>query len=80
MNEGAAEQRDEQPVAPRGLEAQQAEAPIATSRVSAGPEGPVDRDRVADIRKALETNSYPLIPTEIADAIIAAGMYGKVGK
>ena len=32
------------------------------------------------IRKALETNSYPLIPTEIADAIIAAGMYGKVGK
>ncbi|MEG9267491.1 flagellar biosynthesis anti-sigma factor FlgM [Qipengyuania sp. Mu-71] len=61
-------------------EAQQAEAPIATSRVSAGPEGPVDHDRVADIRKALETNSYPLIPTEIADAIIAAGMYGKVGK
>ena len=40
----------------------------------------VDHDRVTEIRKAIETNSYPLIPTEIADAIIAAGLYGKVGK
>ena len=61
-------------------EAREAEAPVATSRVSAGPSAPVDQDRVAQIRKALENNTYPLIPAEIADAVIAAGLYGKVGK
>ncbi len=61
-------------------EARQAEAPMSTSRLSAGREVPVDHDRVAEIRKAIETNSYPLIPTEIADAMIAAGLYGKIGK
>ncbi|MCF8883839.1 MULTISPECIES: flagellar biosynthesis anti-sigma factor FlgM [Erythrobacter] len=58
----------------------EAEAPMSAMRVSAGRDVPVDHDRVAEIRKAIETNSYPLIPTEIADAIIAAGLYGKVGK
>ena len=53
---------------------------MSTTRVSAGRDIPVDHDRVAEIRKAIETNSYPLIPTEIADAIIAADLYGKVGK
>lgn len=33
---------------------------------------PVDTDRVAKIRKALEDGTYPLVPTKIADAIIAA--------
>ena len=33
---------------------------------------PVDRDRVAEIREALRDGSYPLVPTEIADAMIAA--------
>ncbi len=33
---------------------------------------PVDTDRVVEIRKALQDGSYPLIPTEIADAMIAA--------
>lgn len=35
---------------------------------------PVDSDRVAMIRKAVETGTYPVIPTQIADAIIAAGI------
>ncbi|MBX7481894.1 flagellar biosynthesis anti-sigma factor FlgM [Qipengyuania qiaonensis] len=61
-------------------EPREAEAPVATSRLSAGVEVPVDHERVAEIRKALESGTYPLIPTKIADAIIAAGMYGKVGK
>jgi len=61
-------------------EAREAESPIATSRLSAGSDVTIDKDRVAEIRKALETGTYPLIPTKIADAIIAAGMYGKVGK
>ena len=33
---------------------------------------PVDGDRVSQIRKALEDGTYPLVPTKIADAIIAA--------
>jgi len=60
-------------------ETREAEAPISTSRVSAGREVPVDHDRVAEIRQALKSGTYPLIPTEIADGIIAAGLYGKVG-
>lgn len=33
---------------------------------------PVDSDRVEQIRAALRDGSYPLIPTKIADAMIAA--------
>ncbi len=43
---------------------------VATS-VGAG-EPPVDSDRVAEIRAALEDGSYPLVPAKIADAMIAA--------
>lgn len=35
---------------------------------------PVDSDRVATIRKAIEQGSYPVIPTRVADAMIAAGL------
>ena len=33
---------------------------------------PVDAERVAQIRDALRDGSYPLVPTRIADAMIAA--------
>lgn len=33
----------------------------------------IDIDRVAKIRKAVEQGTYPVIPTKIADAMIAAG-------
>ncbi len=33
---------------------------------------PVNQDRVQQIRKALQDGTYPLHPTRIADAIIAA--------
>jgi len=33
---------------------------------------PLDTDRVEQIRKALQEGTYPLVPTQIADAIIAA--------
>lgn len=33
---------------------------------------PVDAERVAQIRKALSDGSYPLVPTRIVDAMIAA--------
>lgn len=39
---------------------------------------PVDSDRVASIRKAIENGNYPIIPTKISDAIIAAGMMLRV--
>ncbi|MBU0668504.1 MAG: flagellar biosynthesis anti-sigma factor FlgM [Alphaproteobacteria bacterium] len=57
----------------------ESEAPVSTARVTAG-DRPVDHDRVAEIRKALQDNRYPIIPTEIADAIIAAGLYGTISK
>ena len=37
-------------------------------------EAPVDVERVKDIRQAIETGNYPLVPAKIADAMIAAGM------
>ncbi len=40
---------------------------------------PVDSDRVAMIRKAVEAGTYPVVPTKIADAMIAAGMLLRKG-
>ena len=40
--------------------------------LDAGP-APVDAERVATIRKAIENGTYPLNPAEVADAFIAAG-------
>lgn len=37
-----------------------------------GSQPPVDVDRVSEIRQALKDGTYPLVPTKIADAIIAA--------
>lgn len=35
---------------------------------------PVDADRVTEIKKAVETGKYPVVPAKIADAMIAAGV------
>lgn len=35
---------------------------------------PIDAERVAAIRKAIEQGRYPVIPARIADAVIAAGL------
>jgi negative regulator of flagellin synthesis FlgM len=43
------------------------------SLASAGAEPPMDQDRVAQIRKAIERGRYPVVPARIADAMIAAG-------
>lgn len=45
-----------------------------SSALDGGSSAPVDAQRVQVIRRAIETNSYPVIPTRIADAMIAAGM------
>jgi negative regulator of flagellin synthesis FlgM len=41
------------------------------SRVATGPV-PVQQDRVAEIRSALKDGSYPIVPAQITDAVIAA--------
>ena len=57
-----------------------AEPMSSVAALSAGDAAPVDTDRVAEIRKAIEDGTYPLIPTEIADGIIAAGLFQIVGE
>ena len=46
---------------------------MSPTRAVAGPSAPVDADRVAMIRKAVEQGRYPVVPSRIADAMIAAG-------
>lgn len=45
-----------------------------SAALDAGLAAPVDAERVKDIRHAIETGKYPIIPAKIADAMIAAGM------
>ena len=52
---------------------------VSTSAALAG-SPPVDGDRVLAIRKAIQNGSYPLKPTKIGDAMIAAGMILRVPK
>ncbi len=42
-----------------------------SGQVAAG-EPPVQTERVNEIRSALKDGTYPIVPTEIADAMIAA--------
>ena len=39
-------------------------------------EAPVDKDRVAEIRKALADGTYSIEPRKIADAMMAIGITG----
>lgn len=41
---------------------------------------PIDVERVALVRKAVETGNYPIIPAKVADAIIAAGLLLRTAK
>ena len=43
-----------------------------SASLSAGSNPPVDTDRVAQIRNALKDGTYPLVPTSVADAMIAS--------
>ena len=45
---------------------------VRSGAAQAGPSAPVDHDRVSDIRTALRSGSYPLVPAKVADAMIAA--------
>jgi negative regulator of flagellin synthesis FlgM len=41
---------------------------------------PIDADRVAQVRRAIERGDYPIVPAKVADAIIAAGILLRAGK
>lgn len=53
--------------------ASEGNAGIAVDTRSAGTDAPVDKERVAEIRRAIENGTYPITPARIADAMIAAG-------
>ena len=53
---------------------------VATSEVLDPGQPPIDSERVTAIRKAIENGSYPVIPTRIADAMIAAGIMLRSGR
>jgi negative regulator of flagellin synthesis FlgM len=57
-------------------------APATVTRSTALDPGqaPVDSERVATIRKAIESGNYPVIPMRVADAMIAAGYLLRSGK
>lgn len=48
--------------------------PVARSEALDPGPAPVDAERVAMIRKAIEQGTYPVVPARIADAVIAAGI------
>lgn len=52
---------------------------VEVTNKTAGDGPPVDSDRVAEIRSALRDGSYPLVPTKIADAMIAARLSMGIG-
>lgn len=66
-------------VAAQGAQVAQAATQVATRALDAGPV-PVDTDRVATIKKAIESGTYPILPTKISDAMIAAGLLLRVAK
>ena len=55
-------------------------AAVAMSDALSPGEAPVDVERVDLIRKAVESGTYPIVPTRIADAMIAAGYLLRSGK
>jgi len=65
--------RSSRPAEPVAARASEASAALGVSAATAGTEAPVDADRVATIRKAIDEGRYPVTPTRIADAMIAAG-------
>lgn len=59
--------------------ASQNSAVVRSRELEAG-QPPVDVERVQQIRKAIENDTYPIVPTKVSDAIIAAGLLLRSGK
>jgi len=55
-------------------------ATVALSDALDAGDAPIDIDRVATIRRAIESGDYPILPAKIADAMIAAGILLRTGQ
>lgn len=79
-----AERHGSGPSAPVGSERAAAVAnphsAVVRSRAFDPGQPPVDAERVAEIRKAIEQGTYPIVPARVADAMIAAGLLLRSGK
>jgi negative regulator of flagellin synthesis FlgM len=64
----------EAPVKIAGAAAAVAAPQVETSEAVKAGAAPVDQERIETIRHAIEKGTYPVLPTKIADAMIAAGM------
>lgn len=63
------------PAAPARTDTPSAAAQVERSdALNPGEAAPVDAERVAVIRSAIERGAYPVVPARIADAMIAAQM------
>ncbi|MCR9180900.1 MAG: flagellar biosynthesis anti-sigma factor FlgM [Erythrobacteraceae bacterium] len=58
--------------APRSAAAPASGVSVEIANAAAAASVPVDAERVQQIRAALQDGSYPLVPTQIVDAMIAA--------
>lgn len=56
------------------VKAETADATVVLGDTLDAGEVPVNADRIKEIRKALESGTYPILPATIADGIIAAGL------
>ena len=72
------ETRDQAPV-PAATGDTTAPAVVKSEALDPG-KAPVDTDRVAEIRKAIEDGRYPIVPSKIADAMIAAQILLRSGE
>ncbi|MCB2072920.1 MAG: flagellar biosynthesis anti-sigma factor FlgM [Novosphingobium sp.] len=65
---------------PEKSSGEEVSAPVVKSEALDPGQAPVDVERVQLIRRAIEAGDYPLVPTKIADAMIAAGILLRGGK
>ncbi|MBV1918836.1 MAG: flagellar biosynthesis anti-sigma factor FlgM [Sphingomonadaceae bacterium] len=56
------------------------DTPVVKSNALDPGKPPVDAERVAMIRKAIEGGNYPILPMKVADAMIAAGELLRSGR
>lgn len=66
--------------AEKSVPAEVAAATVALSDALDAGDAPIDTDRVATIRRAIESGNYPIVPAKIADAMIAAGILLRTGQ
>ena len=68
------------PYRKNAAEVASANSAVVRSRELDPGQPPVDSERVAEIRKAIEQGTYPIVPAKVADAMIAAGLLLRTGK